>query len=198
MQPDVQEIVLKDFKTKKGKGKIHKKELQRIRWNIQGKSCLYHLLHFPTSLYVLLIVRFLSSNFPGTILTRCNIMAFTETVINCAGTHLLSYQLRIYAGFPRRSSLTDVTHEALKCFRCIPISADTTVPVIFFQNLRLTFAASRMVHCLLKSIVERCTFPKESLPSSEATASLNFAIFSIRLIIFRQSQITGTKALDKC
>lgn len=105
-------------------------------------------------------------------------------------TYLLRYQLGIYAGFPRRSSFTDVTHEALKCFRCIPISADATVPVIFFQNLRLAFSASGMVHCLLKSIVERCTFPKESLPSSEATASLNFAIFRT-LDIFRQSQING-------
>lgn len=102
-------------------------------------------------------------------------------------THLLSYQLGVYAGFPRRSSLTDVTHEALKCFCCIPISADTTVPIIFFQNLRLAFSASRMVHCLLKSIVEHCTFPKESLPSSEVTASLNFAIF-ITLDICRPSQ----------
>ncbi|KYM94157.1 hypothetical protein ALC62_15239, partial [Cyphomyrmex costatus] len=90
---------------------------------------------------------------------------------------LLSYQLGVYAGFPRRGSFADVTHEALKCFRCIPISADTAVPIIFFQNLRLTFSASRMVHCLLKSIVERCTFSKESFPSFEApSASLNLAV----------------------
>lgn len=93
-------------------------------------------------------------------------------------TDLLSYQLGVYAGFPRRGSLADVTHEALKCFRCIPISADTTIPIIFFQNLRLAFSASRMVHCSSKSIVELCTFSKESFPSFEApSASLNFTIF---------------------
>jgi len=91
--------------------------------------------------------------------------------------NLLSYQLGVYAGFPRRGSFADVTHEALKCFRCIPISADTAVPIIFFQNLRLAFSASRMVHCSLKSIVERCTFSKESFPSFEApSASWNFAV----------------------
>lgn len=109
-------------------------------------------------------------------------------------THLLSYQLRVYAGFPRRSSFTDVTHEALKCFRSIPISADTTVPVIFFQNLRLAFSASRMVHCLLKSIVERCTVPKESLPSSEAMTSLNLAIFRILDILWQSQTKVNNKS----
>lgn len=79
--------------------------------------------------------------------------------------NLLRHQLGIYAGFPRRGSFSDVTHEALKCFCRIPICANTTVPIVFFQNLRLTFSTSRMVHCSLKSVVKHCAFSKESLPS---------------------------------
>lgn len=74
-------------------------------------------------------------------------------------TNLLCHKLRVNSRFTRGGSFPNVTHEALECFSVISISTDAAVPIIVFQNLGLTFTATRMVHC---SSEWRHTAPKLS------------------------------------
>ena len=115
-------------------------------------------------------------------------------------TNLLCHQLRIYPRFSRRSSFTDVTHEALECFSCISISTDTAVPIVVFQNLRLTFSATRMVHCSSKSVIRHWSFSKESLPPSASSGphqeflSLLMLFYFVAVLFFKNNYTARVRA----